>query len=109
MEDFTEACIKQIKSIPYGKVATYGQIAKLAGNPRGARQVSRLLHTMSEKHNLPWHRIINSQGRISLTPPERQAERLIAEGVEVTHRDKVDLNTFQWVPDDDMEELWMQG
>lgn len=52
---FTERVVEAIKRIPKGKVATYGQIATKAGNPFGARQVVRVLHTLSEKHDLPWH------------------------------------------------------
>lgn len=66
MEPFTKEVIQIIKSIPQGKVMTYGQIAFIAGNPFGARQVSRILHTMTEKEKLPWHRVINSKGMISL-------------------------------------------
>ncbi|MCK4694923.1 MAG: MGMT family protein, partial [Candidatus Cloacimonetes bacterium] len=57
-----------IKKIPEGKIATYGQIAKYAGNPQGTRQIARILHSSSEKHELPWHRVINSKGKISLNP-----------------------------------------
>ena len=66
MEPFTKEVINIIKSIPKGKVMTYGQIAFIAGNPHGARQVSRILHSMSQKEKLPWHRVINAQGKISL-------------------------------------------
>lgn len=71
---------------------TYGQIAAYAGNPRGARQVSRILHSMSEKYNLPWHRVINSKGIISLTgePGFIQGELLSQEGIEVLNK-KIDL------------------
>jgi methylated-DNA-protein-cysteine methyltransferase-like protein len=55
-----------IKSIPCGQVMSYGDIAKIAGNPRAARQVSRILHSMSVKHQLPWHRVINSRYEISI-------------------------------------------
>ena len=68
MTKFTEEVLDIIKMIPKGKVMTYGQIAAYAGNPRGARQVSRILHSMSSSHELPWHRVINSKGGISLTP-----------------------------------------
>ena len=61
MNPFTERVINIIKSIPIGKVMSYGQIAKVAGSPRGARQVVRILHSMSEKHKLPWHRVINAK------------------------------------------------
>ena len=63
---FEQRVIELIKIIPKGKAATYGQIAAMAGNPRGARQVSRVLHTSSEKEKLPWHRVINREGKISL-------------------------------------------
>jgi methylated-DNA-protein-cysteine methyltransferase-like protein len=66
MEPFTEEVIKIIKAIPYGRVMTYGQIAFTAGHPFGARQVSRILHSMSQKESLPWHRVINAKGKISL-------------------------------------------
>ncbi len=55
-----------IRKIPSGKVATYGQIARLAGMPRHARQVGYALHVLPEKANVPWHRVISSKGEISL-------------------------------------------
>jgi methylated-DNA-protein-cysteine methyltransferase-like protein len=67
---FTERVISIIQSIPEGKVMTYGQIASYAGSPRGARQVVRILHSMSKKHHLPWHRVINSKGEISILEDE---------------------------------------
>ena len=66
--EFTKTVIVILKKIPKGKVATYGQIAALAGSPRAARQVVRILHSSSEKYDLPWHRVVNSQGKISLKP-----------------------------------------
>jgi methylated-DNA-protein-cysteine methyltransferase-like protein len=65
MEIFTQKVIEVIKSIPLGNVASYGQIAYLSGNPRAARQVSRILHSMSQKYDLPWHRIVNAKGEIA--------------------------------------------
>ncbi|MCF6318084.1 MAG: MGMT family protein [Proteobacteria bacterium] len=84
MTPFTIEIIKIIRSIPAGKVASYGQVALYAGNHRGARQVSRTLHTCSKKYNLPWHRVINSQGKISLTGEkfELQYGLLKEEGIE---------------------------
>lgn len=92
MTDFTEQVLLIISQIPSGKVMTYGQIAAYAGNPRGARQVSRILHSMSEKHNLPWQRVINSKGGISLTGEAGfvQSEMLRQEGIDVINK-KVDL------------------
>lgn len=74
---------------------TYGQIAKAAGNPRGARQVSWILHSMSAKHNLPWHRVINKKGEISHKGSE-QEELLALEGVTKGVSGRIDLSVYQW-------------
>ena len=86
-----------IKKIPRGKVATYGQIAAMAGNPRAARQVVRVLHSSSRKERLPWHRVINSRGTISLEPGfgyEEQRSLLTKEGVKFDKNGKVDFERF---------------
>ena len=92
MTEFTETVLEIIQSIPRGYVMTYGQIAAYADNPRGARQVSRILHSMSEKYNLPWWRVINSKGSISLTGEGgfMQGELLSQEGIKVINK-KIDL------------------
>ena len=59
---------KLIRQIPRGRVSCYGQIAALAGNPKGSRAVVWLLHSSSAREKLPWHRVINSRGTISLPP-----------------------------------------
>ena len=87
MEPFTERVVEIIKGIPEGKVMTYGQIAALAGNRRGARQVARVLHTLSKKYKLPWHRVINIKGEISIKDYESfnlQKMFLESEGVKFT-------------------------
>ncbi|EOR24029.1 methylated-DNA--protein-cysteine methyltransferase [Niallia nealsonii AAU1] len=58
MRPFTKKVVEIIADIPEGKVMTYGQIAAIAGSPRGARQVVRILHTLSEKYQLPWQRYL---------------------------------------------------
>ncbi|MDQ7798998.1 MAG: MGMT family protein [Candidatus Edwardsbacteria bacterium] len=96
---FSSQIISVIKRIPCGKVATYGQIAALAGNPRGARAVIWLLHSSSGKEKLPWHRVINGQGMISLKPGqgcEEQRARLESEGVEFDLYGRVDLERHRW-------------
>ncbi len=96
---FSERAIRNIKSIPRGRVATYGQIAAFAGSPRAARQVVRLLHSSSRKHGLPWHRVINRQGGISLKPGqgyEIQKALLEDEGVAFDCRDRIDLSRYGW-------------
>jgi len=90
-----------IKRIPEGKVATYGQIAAMAGNHRAARQVARVLHSSSQKDNLPWHRVINRKGEISLEPGngfEEQKQRLREEGVVFDKKNRVNLDRFLWDP-----------
>jgi methylated-DNA-protein-cysteine methyltransferase-like protein len=90
-----------IRSIPRGKVATYALIAAVAGNHRGARQVARVLHSSSGKDKLPWHRVINSRGGLSLPKGrgfEEQRRRLIADGVRVSKSGQVDLSEFLWEP-----------
>lgn len=99
MSPFTEKVIPIIRSIPEGKVMTYGQIAKLAGSPRAARQVVRILHSMSDKYKLPWHRVINSKGelpRIGGESPYMQKSLLESEGVEVSEDFKVKLSDYQY-------------
>ncbi|MFX0113758.1 MAG: MGMT family protein [Candidatus Hodarchaeota archaeon] len=94
---FSQRVKALIKAIPAGKVATYGQIAKFAGNPRAARQVAWLLHSSSRKDNLPWHRVISSKGRISLPHDqgyELQKAMLEQEGIILDESDKIDLDRF---------------
>ena len=99
--NFYERVIKLIRSIPEGKVATYGQIADYAGNPRAAREVAYILHSSSEKENLPWQRVINSRGQISLKPGhgyEMQKRLLEDEGVVFEDGGRVDFDRFLWQP-----------
>lgn len=99
MNPFTEKAIQIIKSIPQGKVMTYGQIAKVAGSPRGARQVVRILHSMSAKYNLPWHRVINAKGEIMIADEESaysQKSMLKEEGVKFLANGCVDLKESRY-------------
>ncbi|MCT2535739.1 MGMT family protein [Aquibacillus koreensis] len=98
MNSFTDKAISIIKSIPEGQVMTYGQIARSAGNPHGARQVARLLHTMSKKHGLPWHRVINSKGEISLNGEgfETQKYLLEKEGIAFSSNSRINLTFYQY-------------
>ena len=98
---FYDRVVKFIKSIPAGKVATYGQIADYAGNRRAAREVAYILHSSSEKEDLPWQRVINSKGRISMKPGrgyELQKRLLLDEGVTFDADDRVDFKKFLWQP-----------
>lgn len=85
-----------IESIPHGTVATYGQIAEIAGLPRRARLVARVLSTSGDIEDLPWHRVIRADGRIAPRPSaDEQIKRLRAECIEVVDG-RVDLLRFQW-------------
>ncbi|HIJ56725.1 MAG TPA: MGMT family protein [Deltaproteobacteria bacterium] len=98
---FTSKVKKLIKKIPEGKVATYGFIAALAGNPQAARQVARILHSCSRKDSLPWHRVVNRNGRISLkhyNGYEVQKQLLEKEGVVFAENDAIDFDTYLWLP-----------
>lgn len=99
---YTEKVLAVIRSIPSGRVLSYGRVAALAGNPRGARQVSRILHAMSRKHDLPWHRVVNASGRISLPRGrgyELQKALLESEGICFSLSHTIDFSEYLWVPD----------
>lgn len=103
MELFSIQVKNIIKQIPMGKVATYGQIASMAGNYRAARQVVWILHSSSEKDNLPWYRVINGKGEISLPPGagfEQQKHLLQKEGVVFDRKNRINLDRFLWKPVD---------
>ena len=104
MQAFTRSVIEIIKRIPPGRVATYGHIGLMAGHTNGARQVVRILHTMSRKHNLPWHRVVNATGMISLPKYrgyDQQKALLQQEGIEFNDQDRIDLAIYQWTSGDD--------
>lgn len=102
MNPFTSRVIDIIKSIPAGYVMTYGQIAELAGSARGARQVVRILHTMSRLYELPWHRIINAKGEIAIRDDESRFTQMVYlrdEGVIVDDNGLIDLEKYRYRPD----------
>ncbi|KTD67213.1 methylated-DNA--protein-cysteine methyltransferase [Legionella steelei] len=97
--EFSKEVLKLIKSIPRGKVATYGDIARLAGHPQGARGVGWLLHSCTGSHNLPWQRVLKSGGKLSFpadTPQYLvQKELLEKEGIAII-KGYVDLKKYSW-------------
>jgi methylated-DNA-protein-cysteine methyltransferase-like protein len=98
-EPFTERVVKLVRRIPRGKVATYGQIAVLGGNAYASRQVARLLHSLSGKEKLPWQRVINSRGTISLQGAAGELQRTLLEreGVQFGLRGRIDLARYLWL------------
>ncbi|MEF2230438.1 MAG: MGMT family protein [Pseudodesulfovibrio sp.] len=100
LSPFSERAVAAIRAIPRGMVATYGQMAALAGNRRAARQIARLLHSSSRAHLLPWYRVVGCGGRISLpgVDGDRQRALLKKEGVRFTPAGTVDMAAHQWAP-----------
>ena len=98
MTENTKKIIEQILLVPVRKVCSYRDIAQRAGIPNGARQTVRTLHSMSEKYDLPWYRIIRSDGTIGLDGEGRtlQIKLLRKEGVKVSKDGKVDMKIFGW-------------
>lgn len=115
--EFRRKVWEVVRQIPVGKVSTYGQIAALIPLPRGmesqdyaawgARWVGGAMAACPE--GIPWQRVINSQGKISLRPgggAEHQRQLLLDEGVEFDDRDRVDLAEFGWAGP---PEVWLQA
>ena len=96
-----ERIYRAVRKVPRGKVTTYGAIARMAGLPRQARLVGYALSALGSSSTLPWHRIINAQGRLSLERAGRasgltQRIRLEREGVKVDAGGRVSLKRFGW-------------
>lgn len=98
---FTQRVYQVVAAIPYGRVSTYGQVARLAGSPRAARQVGGILCRLPDDTQLPWHRVINRFGLSSLQGEEKRGQlaRLQAEGLPATADSPLDLTRYGW-PDE---------
>lgn len=99
--NFYEQVYAVVRRIPRGRVTSYGRIAKMLGRPNGARAVGYALHALKDESDpayddVPWQRVINSFGRISLPNPERQAELLREEGVVVGDDLRINLDIYLW-------------
>jgi methylated-DNA-protein-cysteine methyltransferase-like protein len=107
---FFEQVYILVQCIPPGRVATYGQIARLLGQPHAARTVGWALRGLPEGHDVPWHRVVNASGRISLSHPQGAVEQqhlLGAEGVVFDPEGGIDLSHFGWagLPEHEIELL----
>ena len=92
-----------VRRIPRGRVATYGQVAALAGLPRQARLVGYALHALPDSTTVPWHRVVNAQGRVSARSAGAGADvvqrlRLEREGVTFDARGRLALDRYRWRP-----------
>jgi len=97
-----EAILAVVRRIPRGRVATYGQIAALAKLPRQPRLVGYALHALSSSTTVPWHRVINARGMVSIRSDGSASlsQRLLLEreGVQFDGRGRVSLERHQWKP-----------
>lgn len=97
-----ERIYQVVGRIPRGRVATYGQVAELAGLPRQARQVGYALHALPARARVPWQRVVNSFGRISLRSgsDDDRLQRLLLheEGIRFDRAGRIDLDRYRWRP-----------
>jgi methylated-DNA-protein-cysteine methyltransferase-like protein len=91
-----DAVYAMVRQIPEGHVVSYGQVAFFLGWPNGARTVGWALRALPTGSDIPWHRVVNAQGKISLPNPRRQRAQLEAEGIIFDQQDKIDLKRFGW-------------
>lgn len=100
MTEFSQKVINAIRRIPKGRVATYSQIAKMAGKEHAARAVSWILYSSTKAHKLPWQRVLNSKGKISFPTNSKQyvlqKNLLIKEGVPFSQSDMIEMSLYQW-------------
>ena len=98
-ESIYQKIYNTVKQIPYGRVVTYGQIAQMVDNCT-ARMVGYALAATPEDIEIPWHRVINSQGRISMiTSKDLQQKLLESEGIEFDRSGRVNLKKYRWNSD----------
>lgn len=108
---FTQKVIQVIKSIPFSKVVSYGQVAAYVGLPRAARQVGWTLRSIKDSNSLPWWRVINSKGRISIegnlyNDKHLQKKLLESEGIVISSDFKIDIEKYRFIADNEMLESW---
>lgn len=100
MTEYTRAVLDVVRRIPRGRVATYQQVAALAGRPHASRGVAMILSSSARKHELPWQRVIRTTGEIAFKFGSHnflmQKRLLRAENVVVGREGEIDLARFQW-------------
>jgi len=98
--NYRERVYRIVRSIPRGRVMTYGQLAEILGEGYTPRTVGFVMHGSDDK--TPWHRVINAQGACStggvVLPHDKQQRMLEAEGVSFNERGRCDLQTYLWIP-----------
>ena len=113
MSPFQESVLKIVRTIPPGKVMSYGQIAALLGSPRAAREVGWTMHNLGGEPDFPWWRVLNNKGYISIKSgygdmATTQQKLLEAEGVEFTRDYTLDIEQYRYNPPDMLHQpsLW---
>jgi len=107
-----ELVYRVVRCIPPGKVATYGQVARIAGMPRGARTVGWALRGLPEGSDVPWQRVVNARGAISFTPGGYAAsvqQALLEEEGVVFEQGRIDLQAYGWAGLDPAEQQELLG
>jgi methylated-DNA-protein-cysteine methyltransferase related protein len=99
---FSARVLRMVRLIPYGKVTSYGDVAALLGAPRAARGVGHVLSSLPQGSDVPWWRVVNGRGEISIRHVGGRLQRVLLEqeGVRFGRGGQVDLRTFRWRPPD---------
>lgn len=105
MSKFKNYIYEIVQKIPYGKVVSYGQVALYAGVPRGARQVGWILRQSEGKVDLPWWRVVNNLGKVTIkgnkyNDANIQRKLLLNEGIEVDEEFNLDIGAHRYKPDE---------
>lgn len=100
LENFESQVYFVLSQIPHGKIISYGEVATMAGFKGYARHVGRLLSNLPKDSQLPWHRVLNSQGQISRQGEhlQRQREKLLSEGIKVSESGRISRRIYLWRP-----------
>jgi methylated-DNA-protein-cysteine methyltransferase related protein len=111
VSQFKRKVILVVQSIPQGKVVNYGQVATYIGVPRAARQVGWILRSMDEHVSLPWWRVINNAGKISIkgnkyNTPELQKRLLEQDGVRVSETFRIDIAKYRFKANNELLRKW---
>jgi methylated-DNA-protein-cysteine methyltransferase-like protein len=106
MSKFRDYVYEVVQKVPYGKVVSYGQVALYAGIPRAARQVGWILNQSGGKVDLPWWRVVNNAGRITIkgarySDANLQRKLLVNEGLEVDEEFNLDIEKYRFRPSED--------
>lgn len=112
MTIFEEAVLRVVRTIPKGKVMSYGQIARYIGAPKAAREVGWSMHTLGGTPDFPWWRVLNSKGKISLkedwdNSPQTQQSLLESEGITFVSNLTIDIEKYRYHADEALRKTFL--